>query len=61
MAPGKMSGQRGITVGGHFEAGEGFLCVKVVTLSTGNTGGEEGVATLWLFITPALVTPDTVT
>ena len=55
------SGQRGITVGGHFEAGEGFLCVKVVTLSTGNTAGEEGVSTVRLLITPALVTPETVT
>ena len=33
------SGQREITVGRNFEAGEGFLRVEVVTLSTGNTAG----------------------
>ena len=55
------SGQWGITVGGHFEAGEGSLRVKVITLSTGNTAGEEGVSTVRLLITPALVTPETVT
>ena len=51
----------GITVSGHFEAGEGFLCVKVVTLSTGDTTGEEGISTVRLFVTPALITPETIT
>ena len=55
------SAQRGITVGGDFEAGECFLCVEVVTLSTGHPAGEEGISTVGLFVTPALITPETVT
>ena len=51
----------GITVGRDFEAGEGFLSVKVVTLSTGHTAGEEGVSAVRLLVTPALITPETIT
>ena len=56
-----MSTSQGITVSRHFEAGEGFLSVKVVTLSTGDTAGEEGISTVRLFVTPALITPETIT
>ena len=51
----------GITVSRNFEASEGFLSVKVVTLSTGHTAGEEGISTVGLLITPALITPETIT